>query len=281
VVHRGDQRVARGEQFIAFGGARCELRSETFLRGLQGAELRGNVIEHGTPLCRQRKIGGLLQQRGRTCLGIGHLMHQVGALIDAIDSQTAPDHLEPQREFLRSVRVAGNGIHPVDLVADCREAIAAERRDAEQQRYQHAVAQEYACAQANAKEPHGVTGNPQWILRFIAFSDDKRVNPVARAALLDRIATSLPGRGGARIRLSGYLGGGFVAGGDPWEAGGADFPEGGAGASGQSGSALPGSQSAAVVRPPRASATTAEDINTTTARTDGSLRMDFEYRSAQ
>ena len=103
-----------------------------------------------------------------------------------------------------------------------------------------------------------------------------------------------------------------MADGDPCAAGGTDLPEGGAGASGQSGSALPGSQSAAVVRPPRASATTAEDKNATTARTDVSLyqapllltyrtqrsdpvmtevesryfrrlvlRMDFEYRSAQ
>ena len=72
-----------------------------------------------------------------------------------------------------------------------------------------------------------------------------------------------------------------MADGDAWEAGGIDLLEGAAGASGQSGSALPGSQSAAVVRPPRASATAADDNNATTARTDVSLRMDFEYRSAQ
>jgi hypothetical protein len=52
VVHRSDQRVARGEEFITLRRTRCEQRSETFLRGLQGAELCGNLIEHGAPLCR-------------------------------------------------------------------------------------------------------------------------------------------------------------------------------------------------------------------------------------
>jgi len=48
-----------------------------------------------------------------------------------------------------------------------------------------------------------------------------------------------------------------------------------AGASGQSGSALPASQSSAVVRPPRASAIVTEDINATNARAAVSLRMEL------
>jgi hypothetical protein len=49
----------------------------------------------------------------------------------------------------------------------------------------------------------------------------------------------------------------------------------GAWVSGQSGSALPASQSSAVVRPPRASAIVTEDINATNARAAVSLRMEL------
>jgi hypothetical protein len=53
------------------------------------------------------------------------------------------------------------------------------------------------------------------------------------------------------------------------------LPAGGAGASGQSGSSLPASQSAEVVRPPRASAIVADETNATTARAAASLLMSF------
>ena len=62
------------------------------------------------------------------------------------------------------------------------------------------------------------------------------------------------------------------------DAGGVDDEAGlfeAAGASGQSGSALPASQSSAVVRPPRASAIVTEDINATNARAAVSLRMEL------
>jgi hypothetical protein len=52
------------------------------------------------------------------------------------------------------------------------------------------------------------------------------------------------------------------------------------GVSGQSGSSLPAAQSAAVVRPPRASATVTDEITATAANTAVSLRMDFSNCSA-
>jgi hypothetical protein len=83
----------------------------------------------------------------------------------------------------------------------------------------------------------------------------------------------------AGVALSGYLVDGAAVDDCPELLGGACLL-GGAGASGQSGSALSASQSAAEVRPPRASAIVTEDINATNARAAVSLRMNFSPCSA-